>query len=44
MHLDNLPAITGGREGEAFPQDLGKPHLFVDSKTVVGFVGPLPPG
>jgi acetoacetate decarboxylase len=27
MYLDNLPAIAGGREAEAFPKKLGKPRL-----------------
>jgi acetoacetate decarboxylase len=36
MYLDNLPAIAGGREADAFPKKLGTPRLFVDSDTVVG--------
>jgi acetoacetate decarboxylase len=36
MYLDNLPAITAGRELSAFPKKLGSARLFVDSDTLVG--------
>jgi len=36
MYLDNLPAITSGREAVAYPKKLGSPRLYADSDTLVG--------
>ncbi|MER6523713.1 acetoacetate decarboxylase [Streptomyces sp. NPDC001508] len=36
MYLDNVPAISLGREASAYPKKLGKPRLYTDSDTLVG--------
>ncbi|MFF4397068.1 acetoacetate decarboxylase [Streptomyces sp. NPDC001480] len=36
MYLDNLPAITSGREASAYPKTAGSPALYVDHGALVG--------
>lgn len=36
MYLDNLPAITSGRELSAYPKTVGQPALTVDHGALVG--------